>query len=129
MTPQHNLLVQLQSEELSLGHLVNPSVQKVLISRAVVDFVIAYGQATTVHSQQIRAAWKQRYDQSIAESLAPEQANKAALLAQFNEYLAVVLPPLPGHQTQLSDAEAVVCNSPSPQEIQLSPLDDQEQQS
>ncbi len=129
MTPQHNLLVQLQSEKLSFEHLVNPGVQKVLISRAVVDFVIAYGQATKAHSQKIRAAWKQRYDQSIAESQAPEQANKAALLAQFNEYLAVVLPPLPGHQTQLSDVEAVVCNSPSPQETQLSPLNDQEQQS
>ncbi len=129
MTPQHNLLVQLQNEKLSFERLLNPGVQKALNSRAVIEFVIAHGKATEAHSQQIRAAWKKCYDESVAQGLPAEQANKAALLAQLNEYLAVALPQLPGHPMQLSDAKAVVCSSPSPLEIQQSHLNDLEQQS
>lgn len=74
-----------------LERLFCPGVQKALYSRAVIDFVIAYGKATDAHLPIVRSAGEKTYDEKISQGFSPEDAEKAAYTARLNEYLKVPL--------------------------------------
>lgn len=110
-----------------LNRLLSPGIQKTLYSRPVIDFVIAYGKATHAHLPIAEATRGQCYEQKIAEGFSVENANRAALIAWFNEYLNVPFPAL-GHAAPALDTAEVLCTPPAPEQASDLTVQDAEEQ-
>ena len=110
-----------------LKRLFSPGVQKALYSRAVIDFVIAYGKATAAHLPIVRSAGEKAHDEKIAQGFSLEDAEQAAYTTRLNEYLKVPLPPFPRGGAPSSGASKALCIPPSREDSDQVLLDAGEQ--